>query len=81
MIIEVLENAGIIDETLFIIGADHGMYERSHDGAGWPAQVDEISTNTFIISNSSVMSPYNVPVNQWGIAPTILDSMALIYQQ
>ncbi|MCE7747446.1 MAG: sulfatase-like hydrolase/transferase [Candidatus Heimdallarchaeota archaeon] len=55
MIIDVLENAGILDKTLFIIGADYGMYDRSHDGAGWPQTVDEISTNTFIFSNSSIM--------------------------
>ncbi len=77
MIIDVLENAGIMDKTLFIIGTDHGMFAHSHDGAGWPEQIDIISTNTFIISNSSVMGPYNVPVNQRDIAPTILASMGV----
>ena len=53
------------------------MFAHSHDGAGWPEQIDIISTNTFIISNSSVMGPYNVPVNQRDIAPTILASMGV----
>ena len=59
-IIDQLESMDILNETLVIIGADHGMYDHSHDGGIWPGNEDEITTNTFIFSNDSVKAPYGI---------------------
>ncbi len=76
-ILDQLESMGVLDETLVIIGADHGMYDHGHDGGIWPSNTDEITTNTFIFSNDSVEHPLGVPVYQRDIAPTILASMGV----
>lgn len=79
IIFDALENAGVLNKTLFIVGADHGMYEGSHGGSYWPAQNDQASTTTFVINNGSFMHPLGdgIPINQKDIAPTILASMGV----
>ena len=76
-ILDQLETMGVMDDTLIIIGADHGMYEHSHDGGIWPLNTDHITTNTFLFSNDSVEHPLGVPTYQRDIAPTILASMGV----
>lgn len=78
MVYDVLEAAGILEKTLFIIGSDHGMYYRSHDAAPWPADNWAKSETTFIFSNTSVSHPLgDVPIKQKDISPTILASMGV----
>ncbi|MCE7742051.1 MAG: sulfatase-like hydrolase/transferase [Candidatus Heimdallarchaeota archaeon] len=77
LILDQLEAMGVMDETLVIIGADHGMYDHGHDGGVWPENEDEITTNTFIMSNDSVKHSLGVPNYQRDIAPTILASMGI----
>jgi len=77
LILDQLETMGVMDETLVIIGADHGMYDHGHDGGVWPENEDAITTTTFIMSNSSVKHPLSVPNYQRDIAPTILASMGV----
>ena len=77
LVLDQLETMGVMDETLIIIGADHGMYGHGHDGGIWPVNEDEITTNTFIISNDTVETPLGVPAYQRDIAPTILGAMGV----
>ncbi|MCK5141353.1 MAG: sulfatase-like hydrolase/transferase, partial [Candidatus Heimdallarchaeota archaeon] len=78
MVYDVLETAGLLDKTLFIVGADHGMYYRSHDSNPWPADQWPKSETTFLFSNSSVQHPLgDVPIKQKDISPTILASMGV----
>ncbi|MHA1591568.1 MAG: alkaline phosphatase family protein [Candidatus Heimdallarchaeaceae archaeon] len=75
---DVLEAAGVLNKTLFIIGADHGMYYRSHGGTPWPATNWARSEMTYIFSNTSVKnSAGDIPINQMCIAPTILASLGM----
>ncbi len=76
-ILDQLESMGVMDDTLIIIGADHGMYGHGHDGGVWPINEDEITTNTFIISDDSVKTPFGVPAYQRDVAPTILGAMGV----
>lgn len=76
-IIDELETAGIMNETLIIIGTDHGMEARNHGSGPWVGVSDQITSTTFIISNSSVMNPYGIPVNQRDLASTILSVMGV----
>lgn len=77
-IYDVLESAGILNKTLFIIGTDHGMYYRSHGGEPWPAPHWARSEMTFLFSNSSVQhSLGDIPIPQTYIAPTVLAAMGV----
>ncbi|MHA1200927.1 MAG: alkaline phosphatase family protein [Candidatus Heimdallarchaeaceae archaeon] len=78
MVYDVLETAGVLDKTLFIVGSDHGMYYRSHDANPWPADQWPKSETTFLFSNSSVQhSLGDVPIKQKDISPTILAAMGV----
>ncbi len=77
-IYDVLESAGILNKTLFIIGTDHGMHYKSHGGEPWPARDWARSEMTFLFSNSSVQhSLGDIPITQKSISPTILASMGV----
>jgi hypothetical protein len=76
-VLDVLENQGILDETLVIVGTDHGMYFRTHDSNPWPGKDTDITEMTYIISNNSIVGQHNIPVHQMDIAPTILDAMGV----
>ncbi|OLS32761.1 MAG: hypothetical protein HeimAB125_05650 [Candidatus Heimdallarchaeota archaeon AB_125] len=76
-ILDELETAGIMNETLVIIGTDHGFYADGHSSGPWVGKHKEITSMTYIISNSSVMNPYGIPVNQKDLAPTILSLMGV----
>ncbi len=77
MILDELENMDVLNETLIIIGADHGMYHRSHDGGVWPVNHPEITSMTFIINDDAVQHPTGLPVYQRDVVPTILASMGI----
>ncbi len=75
---DVLDAAGVLDKTLFIIGADHGMYYNTHGGAPWPAPNWARSEMTFIFSNTSVQhSLGKIPITHKSISPTILAAMGV----
>ncbi len=75
---DVLEAAGVLDKTLFIIGADHGMDYNTHGGDPWPALNWARSETTFIFSNTSVQhSLGKIPITQKSISPTILAAMGV----
>ena len=73
---DALETAGVLDRTLFILGADHGLHYRSHGGDPWPAPDWARSEMTFIFSNTTVQhSLGKVPINHKSISPTVLAAM------
>ncbi|MHA1447571.1 MAG: sulfatase-like hydrolase/transferase [Candidatus Heimdallarchaeaceae archaeon] len=75
---DVLEAAGVLDRTLFIIGADHGLYYKSHGGAPWPAPDWARSEMTFIFSNTSAQhSLGKIPITEKSISPTVLAAMGV----
>ncbi len=77
LVLDQLETMGVLDETLVIIGADHGMYDHGHDGGIWPTNNDQITTNTFILSNDTVEHQLGIAAHQRDIAPTILATMGV----
>ena len=76
---DVLEDADILDKTLFIIGTDHGMYYNTHGGAPWPALDWARSEMKYIFSHTSVQHPLGkmIPMKQMCISPTILSVMGV----
>ncbi|MEE9409319.1 MAG: sulfatase-like hydrolase/transferase [Candidatus Heimdallarchaeota archaeon] len=76
-ILDALESAGVLDETLVVVGADHGMFFRSHDSDPWPGAKEKITKTIFAISNTSVRHNLDVPAAQRDVAPTILASMGV----
>ncbi|MHA1200701.1 MAG: sulfatase-like hydrolase/transferase, partial [Candidatus Heimdallarchaeaceae archaeon] len=75
---DVLEAAGILDRTLFIIGADHGLHYKSHGGDPWPAPDWARSEMSFIFNNKSVQhSLGKLPITHKSISPTILEAMGV----
>ncbi|MCG3219857.1 MAG: alkaline phosphatase family protein [Candidatus Heimdallarchaeota archaeon] len=77
LILDELENANILDETLVIVGTDHGMYDTGHNAGPWPDVKDDLNELVFVMSHSSVRHEESIPVSQQDIAPTVLATMGV----
>jgi predicted AlkP superfamily pyrophosphatase or phosphodiesterase len=76
-ILNVLENAGVMNKTLFLVGTDHGMFDRSHGSGPYPGIRLAITQTSYVVSNSSVQHSLEIPAAQMDIAPTVLKSMGV----
>lgn len=67
-IVQAVKEAGILDDTVFIITADHGGINKGHGGK----TMEEMET-AFIISGKNVKKGYNFTESmmQFDVAPTI----------
>lgn len=72
VVLDALSNAGILDNTLIIIGTDHGFYKETHQGSPWPNNRDDVVEPVFIVSDTSVRPPQEVAIDQMDLSPTIL---------
>lgn len=74
VIVEATREAGIIDETVFMIVSDHGGIGNSHGGTTL-----EESTVPFILSGKGVKKGFVVPaeVYMYDVAPTITYALGL----
>ncbi len=76
-ILDALESTGILDETLVILGTDHGFYEYGHDGPSWPSGNNQVTEPLFAFSDTAVRHPENITADQSDISPTILASLGV----
>lgn len=67
-IVEAVKEAGILDDTVFIITADHGGINKGHGGK----TMEEMET-AFIISGKNIKKGYNFTESmmQFDVAPTV----------
>ncbi|MHA1399399.1 MAG: alkaline phosphatase family protein [Candidatus Heimdallarchaeaceae archaeon] len=72
IILNALESKGLLEDTLVIIGSDHGFYKESHDGEPWPNGKVDVTEQTFAISQTSLKTQQEIPIAQMDISPTIL---------
>ncbi len=77
MILDALEDTGIFDDTLVIIGTDHGFFGKGHDEDPWPSTLTEVVEQYFAISDLDFGSTENIAVDQCDFAPSILESMGV----
>jgi predicted AlkP superfamily pyrophosphatase or phosphodiesterase len=77
LILDELEDANILDDTLVIVGTDHGMYHTGHNAGPWPDVADDLNELVFVMSHKSVCHEESIAVSQQDIAPTVLASMGV----
>ncbi|MHA1686507.1 MAG: sulfatase-like hydrolase/transferase [Candidatus Heimdallarchaeaceae archaeon] len=77
IVLDALSEAGILDNTLIIIGTDHGFYKENHQGAPWPANRDDVVQPMYVISDESVRSPQKGAIDQMDLSPTILSVLGV----
>ncbi|MHA1827180.1 MAG: alkaline phosphatase family protein [Candidatus Heimdallarchaeaceae archaeon] len=76
-VIDALEEAGIMNRTLFIVGTDHGFGSNGHTSGPWPGESTDITQMEYVFNNVSVRHPYNIPIAQMDIAPTVLTALGV----
>lgn len=76
-ILDALESTGILDETLVILGTDHGFYQFGHDGPAWPTGNTQVAEMLYAFSDTAVRHPDNITADQSDISPTILASLGV----
>ncbi|MHA1115789.1 MAG: alkaline phosphatase family protein [Candidatus Heimdallarchaeaceae archaeon] len=77
IILNKLEEEGILDDTLIIVGTDHGFYKESHDGEPWPNGKIEVTQQAFAINKNDIKTSQNIAIAQKDIAPTILSVLGV----
>lgn len=77
IVLDALEDAGILDNTLVIIGTDHGFWRRDHTEDPWPYGHLEVVNQKFAISHKAVGHSELIPVSQCDISPTIQSVMGV----
>ncbi|MHA1873415.1 MAG: alkaline phosphatase family protein [Candidatus Heimdallarchaeaceae archaeon] len=77
IILNKLEEEGILDDTLVIVGTDHGFFKESHDGEPWPNGKLAVTEQVFAISKSDVKTSQDIAIAQKDISPTILSVLGV----
>lgn len=76
-ILDELEDANVLDETLVMVGTDHGMYGTGHGAGPWPDVADDLNELVYVVSHTSVRHEESIAVSQQDIAPTVLATMGV----
>ncbi len=77
LILDALEDANLLDETLVMVGTDHGMHGTGHNAGPWPDVIDNLNELVYVISHTSVRHEESIPVSQQDITPTVLATMGV----
>jgi hypothetical protein len=77
LILDELEDANLLDETLVIVGTDHGMYGTGHNAGPWPDVASDLNELVYVVSDNAVRHEESIAVSQQDIAPTVLATMGV----